>query len=425
MAETAFSLSDSHRMALQPAAPPPPEDVLQKLRPLFKGRKVALVHEWLYSQRGGGNVFAAICELFKQLSPAEAKVFVLLYEPGSVSSSIEALGPVATSFLQNVPKVKNHYRHFLPLMPLAIGAMDLSDFDVVISSSHCVAKGVRKNKGAIHLSYIHAPMRYMWERFHEYFNPERSSLVTRIGANLFRPLLQAWDRRSSKDVDWFFANSKFIASRVAELYGRDATVIYPFCDVSFFTEKAKALRSKDEHWTDAYLIVSALVPYKRVDQAIEACAQLKRKLRIIGDGPDLARLKRLAQSLNAHVEFVGTAARDELVKAYISSKALLFPGIEDFGIVPLEAMACGLPVIAFGKGGALETVVEGSTGVFFHEESVSGLVDAIQRYEGKLFENLNQQEGSEACRQRASEFDADTFYRKLANAISTKLKALD
>jgi glycosyltransferase involved in cell wall biosynthesis len=349
--------------------------------------KVAIIHDWLVSQRGGENVLDAICELFPT-----ADLFTLVYEPGRVSPNILRLTR-HTSVLQKIPAATKRYRHLLPLMPWAIERFDLSDYDLILSSSHCVAKGVRKREGAFHMSYVHAPMRYMWDRFDEYFAPGRYSLPVRFAAKALRGHLQRWDVESARRVDHFLANSKFIANRVEQYYGRKAQVVYPFCEFQNFQRTRQPGRN--------YLIVTALVPYKRVDLAIEAFNKMKKPLLIVGDGPDLPRLKKSAGST---IEFIGPVRGQTLEDLYSRCRALVFPGIEDFGIVPLEAMAAGAPVVAFGAGGALETVTS-ETGLFFNEPNVDSLIAAVEALEKREFD-------VEACRRRAREFSRERFQRE-------------
>lgn len=249
------------------------------------------------------------------------------------------------------------------------------------------------------MSYVHAPMRYMWDRFDEYFGPGRYGPVTRFAARAFRPYLQNWDRHSAASVDHFVANSKFIAGKIAEFYGRSAAVVYPFCDYEFF---AAAQRKPGRE----YLIVSALVPYKRVDVAIEAFNRMGKHLVIVGDGPDRDRLVKLA---GPTIDIVGSLKRSSLADLYSKCKALIFPGIEDFGIVPVEAMAAGAPVIALRRGGLLETVTE-QTGLFYDDPSADGLMAAVRR-----FENLNCD--PEDSRARARLFTRERFQREFVEQI--------
>lgn len=349
--------------------------------------KIAIIHDWLVSQRGGENVLDAICELFPK-----ADLYTLVYIEGSVSGNIARLRPRA-SVLQKLPAATSRYRHMLPLMPWAIERFDMTAYDIVLSSSHCVAKGVIKRPDAFHMSYVHAPMRYMWDRFDEYFSKGRYGVGTRLAARAFRGYLQDWDRKSATRVDHFLANSRFIAGRVEQYYSRKAEVVYPFCEPQYFT-RAREPGSQ-------YLMVTALVPYKRVDFAVEAFTRMNRELVIVGDGPDRERLEKRA---GPTIHFTGALKREEIAALYSTCRALVFPGIEDFGIVPLEAMSAGAPVIAFGVGGALETVTA-ETGIFFNDASVEGLIAAVQVFEKKSFDR-------EACRRRGREFTRARFQRE-------------
>ncbi|MBI2606307.1 MAG: glycosyltransferase [Deltaproteobacteria bacterium] len=368
--------------------------------------KVAIIHDWLVSQRGGENVLDAICEMFPR-----ADLYTLIYVPGQVSGNIARLNR-HVSVLQKLPSARERYRHLLPLMPWAIERFDMSPYDLILSSSHCVAKGVRKRADAYHMSYIHAPMRYMWDRFDEYFAPGRYSPLTRMAARALRPWLRNWDLRSAGRVDHFLANSKFIAARIKEYYGRDADVVYPFCETEQFSVSRKPGRF--------YLMVAALVPYKRVDLAIEAFNRMKKPLLVVGDGPDRARLEKLARQEGAeNVEFLSGIRGLSLADMYAKCKALVFPGIEDFGIVPIEAMSAGAPVIAFGSGGALETVTS-ETGVFFDEATVDGLIAAVRKFEEK---SGKQGFDSEACRARGRQFNRARFQREFWAALKAHVPA--
>lgn len=370
---------------------------------------MALVHDWLVSQRGGENVLSALCEVFPQ-----ADVYTLLHTPGSTDAVIEARHP-RQSWMGRIPMVHRFYRHLLPLMPFAIRSLNLRGYDLVVSSSHCVAKGVRVPDGTMHISYIHAPMRYMWDRFDEYFSKDRSGVVVRMVARLLRPLFQRWDRASARGVTRFIANSVFIADKVKKYYGRSAQVVYPFCNTDQFSLDMAKRKLGMRH--GAYLIVSALVPYKRVDLAIGAVQQAGSKLIIVGDGPDLDRLTKLA---GPETTFVGTASSDQLKQYYASAKALLFPGIEDFGIVPLEAMACGTPVIAYGQGGACETVVDGVTGVFFQENTVASLIDAMRRLDALMDAGTIDPAD---CFRRAQEFSKERFKKEIIRQLKDEFKS--
>lgn len=332
--------------------------------------RVALVHDWLTGMRGGERCLEVFCEIFP-----DAPVFTLLHVPGSVSATIER-HRIVTSTVQRLPDVERRYRYYLPVFPLAIRALDLSGYDLVLSSSHCVAKGARVPAGAFHVSYIHTPMRYVWDQYDQYFQPGRAGLAARTVMQLVRPWLQRWDVASNGGVHAFVANSRFVAERVRRLYGRDAVVIPPPVDLERF-----AVSTRDEGY---YLVVSAFAPYKRVDLAVEAFGRLCRPLKVIGTGQDERCLRAVA---GPTVEFLGWRSDDEVRDAYSGCRALVFPGEEDFGIVPLEAMASGKPVIAYGRGGVLETVVplgEGGgapTGVLFREQTVDALCAAVAAFE--------------------------------------------
>ncbi|MBC7691588.1 MAG: glycosyltransferase [Methylotenera sp.] len=347
--------------------------------------------------RGGEYVFEAIAELYP-----EAEVFTLLAVPQKISSAIRK-HPIHTTWLQKVPGAAEKYRNFLPLMPSMIESFDLTDFDLVISSSHCVAKGIRKPKGAVHVSYVHAPMRYVWDRYEEYFGPGKASLPVRLAARAVRGYLQKWDRKVSGpgNVDHLIANSQFIADRIEECYGRKAQVIYPFADLSRFG----GVRTAENF----YLMVGAFAPYKRVDLAIEVFNQLKLPLIIVGSGQNEERLRALA---GPTVQMVGQKTNEEIANLYSRCRAMIFPGVEDFGITPLEAMASGAPVIAFDAGGAKETVTA-KTGIHFKtqtHESLSAAVLEMEANPGKFLES--------DCRERAAEFSKERFQRELLGAVN-------
>jgi glycosyltransferase involved in cell wall biosynthesis len=337
--------------------------------PMSQPKKIALVHDWLVGMRGGEKVLEVLCELYP-----EAKLFTLVHRKGSCSSLIERM-KIRTSFLQHLPFGQSHYQQYLPLFPMAARNLDLTDFDIVISSSHAAAKGIRVRMGALHICYCHTPMRYIWDQYEQYFGPGRSSFPVRMAMKIFSPSLRRWDVATAKSVDHFIANSCNVQQRIQRIYGRDAVVIFPPVDVDRMT-----LSQKDDGY---YLIVSALVPYKRIDIAVEAFNQLGKRLVIVGNGGEEEELKSIAKQ---NIEFVGWATDDDVRKYYAACKALIFPGEEDFGIVPVEAMACGKPVIAFGKGGVLETVIEGATGIFFREQTAKNIEDAVRKFEKMAFD---------------------------------------
>jgi len=376
--------------------------------------RVAIIHDWLTGMRGGEKILEVFCELYP-----DADLYTLIHIPGSTSKTIESMN-IKTSYLQKIPGIAKRYRSFLPLFPHAIEGFDLNGYDLVLSSSHCVAKGVIPPLGAMHISYIHSPMRYVWDLYQEYFGKDRAGWFLRKGISVFAHYLRIWDTTSSARVDHFIANSNHVARRIEKYYRRSADVIYPPVDCSRFN-----ISEKDD---DFYLIVSAFAPYKRLDIAIEAFNHLGLPLKVIGDGQDEKRLKGLARP---NIEFLGWKKDDVLKEHYSKCKAIIFPGVEDFGIVPVEAMASGRPVIAYAKGGVLETVVplnqgpgirgQGSdapTGVFFYEQTVEALIEAV-----KIFEGNHDKFDKKGIRNHALSFDRKIFKEKLSAYISEKFKA--
>ena len=360
--------------------------------------KVALVHDWLTGQRGGEKVLEVLAEIFPQ-----APIFTLFHLRGSQSEIIENRD-IRTSFLQRLPFLRKKYRSYLPLFPLAVEMFDLGGYELIVSSSHCVAKGVIPPPDGLHISYVHSPIRYAWNQYFAYFSPDRLSFFSRL---LIPPVihrLRVWDESSSARVDHFVANSENVARRIRKYYRRGADVITPPADTEFFQPPADGPARSD------YLIVSALVPYKRIDLAVAAFNRSGEKLTIVGSGPDLGNLKKMARP---NVEFLGALSATELRALYQRAKALLLPGEEDFGITALEAQACGTPVIAYGRGGALESVVPGETGLFFSDLTAAGLRGALDKFQSlKLNES--------AIRANAEKFSRRAFRERMAEYCEQK-----
>jgi glycosyltransferase involved in cell wall biosynthesis len=326
----------------------------------------------------------------------EAPVFTSVYDPGGVPETVRQWH-VRPSILQRIPGVRRFSRLLLPLMPWAFARFDMSGFDVVITASSAFSKNVHAPRGVSNVCYCHTPPRYVWDLWDEYRK--------RIPASVLLTPIVWWLRRkdvaASRQVGRFIANSHFVAARIRRYYGRDAEVVHPPVDV----DRIAAAKSRRGN---AYIVVSRLVAYKRIDLAIAACTRLGRELIVIGRGPERKRLERIA---GPTISFLGALPDEEVAERLASGRAFLFPGLEDFGIAPVEAQAAGLPVIAFGRGGALETVVDGATGLFFHEQTVDSLVDAMLRFENTDFD-------PSACRRHAERFAAPVFRARMAAIVA-------
>jgi glycosyltransferase involved in cell wall biosynthesis len=363
-------------------------------------RKIALVHDWLTGMRGGEKVLELLCEAYPT-----ADLFTLFHVPGSVSPVIERLRP-RTSVLQLVPGMPRFYRYCLPLFPAAIEQFDLDQYDLVVSTSHCAAKAVVKTGRAHHLCYCFTPMRYAWDQFDAYFGEAKVGALKSRAMKTVLTALARWDAATAGRVDRYVAISQHVASRIRRYYNRDADVIYPPVDTAFFSPDDTVAR--DNH----LLIVSALVPYKRIDLAIEASRLSNMPLRIVGDGPERDRLTRLAASTGANVRFLGALPDEDVRDEYRRAALVLLPGEEDFGIVPVEAQACQTPVVALGRGGALETVVDGATGVLVDEATPAAFAAGIARALQTTFDPAR-------MRQHATTFDRQVFARSIQSTIES------
>lgn len=369
--------------------------------------KVALVHDWLTGMRGGERVLEALLEIFPR-----ADIYTLVHVPGSVSRAIESRR-IHTSFLQRFPAIGKRYRWYLPLMPRAVESFRLEGYGLVVSSSHCVAKGVKPG-GAPHLCYLHTPMRYAWDMYEDYFNPERFSRTALFAIDRIMPRLREWDVKTASRVGLYVANSLNVRERARRIYGVEAEVVYPPVDVDCFTPAQGGER-------EGYLVVSAFAPYKRVDLAIRAFNELGAPLTIVGSGEDEERLKAMA---GPNIRFEGPLAAEALRERYRRARALVYPGEEDFGIIPVEAQACGTPVIAYGRGGALETVTplrdemtENPTGVFFDRQDTDSLKDAVRR-----FEAAGERLRPEAARRGAERFARPVFIERMRDVAEKFLE---
>ena len=396
--------------------------------------RVAIVHDWLLGMRGGERILNVFCKIFPQ-----AELFTLIHDKGSIDHILEDR-PIHTSFLQNLPGSKTKYRNYLPLFPLAVESFDLEGFDLVISSSHCVAKGAKKPKDAKHFCYCYTPMRYMWVFFDQYFGaypPWKKSLVRLAGEYLKR-----WDIATLPRVDEFIAISRTIKDRIQDIYKRDSTVIYPPVEIDKFKFNPSRKRG------DYYVCVSALVPYKRIDIMVEAFNRMPdKKLVIVGDGN--VRKEWEAKKTSPNIKFLGWVDHDEVINICDGAKAFLYAAFEDFGIAPVEAQALGVPVIAYGKGGTAETVipintprekmgqsppalsgVEGSgtvpifsgagknpTGILFYKQEAESLIDAINEFERREAE-FNPLD----ARRNAERFSEDKFVGNIKSFVNEKMR---
>jgi glycosyltransferase involved in cell wall biosynthesis len=364
--------------------------LLEQLRERFP--RVAVVHDWLTVPGGSEQVVLALLDMFPQ-----AELFTSIYDPAPWPAQITER-PVHASFLNRLPGAERHYPKLLPLMNRAFRAFDLSGFDLILSSSHACAKNVRTPPGTLHVCYCHTPMRYAWEE--GFLAGEEVGRLTRLALPPLLGRLRRQDLAGASGPDLFVANSQYVAARIERYYGRTAEVVHPPVDVDHFLGLQRSPR-------DFYVVFGRVVPYKRVDLAVEACMRLGRKLDVAGGGRALEAVRARA---GAGVELLGKVSDERRDELFAGARALLFPGEEDFGIVPVEAQAAGVPVIAYGVGGALETVLDGTTGVLFAEQTDASLADAIERFERAPL-------SERAIRENAARFGRERYFSEMAVAI--------
>lgn len=360
--------------------------------------KTALVHDWLINQGGAEKVLESIHTLYP--SP----LHVLVKDDAYISKSVWKDKKIYTSFLQKLPFAKTSYRHYLPLFPLAVEQFDLFNYDLILSSSHAAAKNVLTHAGQLHICYCHTPMRYAWDLYHQYLKEVRG--LKRGLAQGVLHYMRTWDSAATSRIDHFVANSHYIARRIKKVYNREAKVIYPPVATQAFS-----LATKKENF---YLTVSRLVPYKKIDLIVQAFAQMPgKRLIVIGDGPEMSKIKKHAIS---NIELLG-ACSDDVVRSYMArAQAFIFAAEEDFGIAPVEAQASGTPVIAYGRGGVLETVRPGISGLFFEEQTIASICQAVSNFEKKsyLYDPT-------IIRDHAQQFSESRFQEEYRNYVSTKL----
>ena len=361
--------------------------------------RIALVHDWLTGMRGGEKALLELCRLFPS-----AEIHTLLWNRGSVHPEIESRVR-QTSFLQKLPRSATAYRNYLPLFPAAVRSLSIRDVDLIVSSSHAVAKGVRVPCEVPHVSYIYTPMRYLWDETGNYFRFGGGRRGKRLALALAAPYLRRFDLKTASSVDHFVAISDTVRRRIERVYGVGATVIPPPVDTDFYCPADQPTEG------DYYLVVSSLEPYKRIDLAVEAFRRLPRPLLVAGSGSQEKELRRLG---GERIRWLGHVTDEKLRGLYRNCRALVFPGIEDFGIVPVEAQACGKPVICCGRGGATETVVDGQTGLHFWPQHPDALVEAVRRFEMLSWD-------SQATRDQSLRFSSLHFRDKMKKFLGLTL----
>lgn len=355
--------------------------------------KIALIHDYLLNNTGSERIFSTIIESFDK-----SDIFTILYNKEKFSH----FKGIKSTFINRLKFI--NYKYLIPLFPFAVKSINFNNYDIIISSSHAWTKNINKPKDSLHICYCYTPMKFAWEFKDLYLKDE--SPILRPFISLYLNYFKNWDYKNTENVDYFIAISKNVADRIKRYYNRDSTIIYPQIDTKFYSPK-------DNSNEGFYLIVSRLVEYKKIDLAINAFNKLNLKLKIIGSGRDEKKLKKLVKSNN--IKFLGKLSDNEVLNYYRKCKALIFPGEEDLGLTPIEAQSCGKPVIAYSKGGALETVIEGKTGHFFYRQTPEALIKAIKEFEKMDF-------NTKICRKNALRFDKEIFKKKIKNFIEEKYR---
>jgi glycosyltransferase involved in cell wall biosynthesis len=361
---------------------------------------IALLHYWLTNMRGGEKVLATLGEIFPN-----ADIFTHAYIPSHVPCFNRF--NVKETFISRLPFGRCHPQAYLPLLPIATRALDLSDYELIVSSESGPIKGINKPVDVKHICYCHTPMRYLWDMYDEYFHS--AGIMGKLAMKIFTRYLRYEDLKSAENVDTFIANSAFVAERIRRIYGRDSIVIHPPVDVDFFQMPQNLQSSVAFESESYYLYAGEICDYKHPELAVEACLRTGRRLVVVGNGKMRDALMRQVGG-RTEIVFLGRISDEELRNVFANARALLFPGIEDFGIVPVEAQAAGTPVIALGKGGALETVCDGETGIFFNELTVKSLCEAIEEFEGRRWNSYK-------CRQNAAMFSKNVFKTKMKSVL--------
>ena len=360
--------------------------------------KVAIVHYWLVTMRGGEKVLEELCKLFPQ-----ADIFTNVYDESKISETIKS-HKIFTTKINKWPMAKKLYQKYMPFMPKALMDLDLTGYDLVISSESGPAKGVVPSPNAFHLCYCHTPMRYLWDMYHEYFR--KSNPIVKFFMKSMIPSLRLWDVMSSNLVDCFVANSHYVQARIKRYYNRDAKVIFPPCDIEKYINNQRNPK-------DFYLFFGQLVGYKRADLAIEACIKSGRKLVVIGDGKSKEAQKYSNTGL---ITFTGRVSDEEVAKYLSEAKALIFPGIEDFGIIPVEANAAGCPVLAYKEGGAIDSIKENETGLFFTEQTADSIIECMNKFEQIESSFTNR----ELFTTHVKQFSKEEFINQISKAIEER-----